>query len=214
MAATAIATDDRRSRLYDALVRRNRLVSILRLAVPALGLVVLAVLLVQIVIDNLSEQFGFSNLHIDREHLVVDTPHLSSTAADGTLYAASAVSAKVSTSKVDVVELTDAEITMTPPDGKLNYTALAPAAQLQLGDQKVLVAGPMQISSTDGMQGTLNDVIADVLNSRMIGNGPVHIRFGDGSVLDADAMTYDGDADLFTFRRATVLLENLPEEAK
>lgn len=214
MTFSALAADDRRSRVYDRLARRNRVVGMLRIAVSAVGLVILAVLLVQIVADNLSEQFGFANLRIDRENLVVETPRLTSTAEDGTLYAATATSAKVSASKIDVVELTGAVLDMTPPGGKISYSALAPSAELQLSDQKILVPGALQISGTDGMSGTLDDVMADILNSQMVGRGRVHIRFGDGSDVEAEAMSYDGTTDIFEFTHATVVFNDLPGKAK
>jgi len=214
MSGYAAASDDRRARLYGRLVRRNRFVGVLRQAVPAAGAIVLVVLLVQIVIDNLKDQFGFSNIRIDRDNLLVDTPQLSATGDDGTLYAATAVNARVSVTNPDVVEVNEITFDMTPAGDKVRYRALAGDAELRLKGQQLLVPGVMEISGSDGMTGTLEAVLADMLQRTMVGNGPVHVRFADGSELEAQSMTYDGATGRFEFKRAVVKLPTTPGEKK
>ncbi len=208
--ATAAASNDRRALLYDRLLRRNRVVGVLRKAVPVAGAIILLVLLVEIVIDNLGDQFGFADIRIDRDNLVVDTPQLAATGEDGTLYSATATNAKVSITKTDVVELSDAVFDMTPPGDQVRYQAAAAAAELRLKNQQVLVEDVMHISGSDGMTGTLEAVLADMLNHIMMGNGPVHVTFPDGSELRAQSMSYDGNTRSFAFQRAVVTLPDTP----
>ncbi|MBK8084944.1 MAG: hypothetical protein IPK28_14595 [Devosia sp.] len=213
MLAPAATTDDGRDRLYRGLVRRNRVVAALRIGVPALGAAVLAVLVVQIAIDNLRDQFGFSNLRIDRDHLVIDTPALNSVGSDGTLYALTAADARVAISAAEMIELTDAAFTMTPPLVGPSYTALAAVARLDTRAQQLFVDDDMRISGSDGMTGTLTGVFADFIVNAMRAAGPVALTLADGSTVEAESMTYDGRSQLFSFRKATVTLHATPGAA-
>ncbi|MFY8031936.1 MAG: hypothetical protein ACOVO5_08895, partial [Devosia sp.] len=78
---------EERTAIYEALVRRNRLVRILRVGLPLLGAIVLLGLLVQLVVGSLLDEFNISGISIDRDNLVVETPSYSSMTADGTQYA-------------------------------------------------------------------------------------------------------------------------------
>ena len=213
MAAFATATDDRRSRLYGALVRRNRVVAALRIGVPAAGAALFAVLAVQIVLDNLRDQFGFANIRIDRDNLVVDTPELNAVGDDGTLYSVTATSAKVAITATDLVDLVDAVFTMTPPaDGPI-LSATAAAAELQTTAQQLTVDDVMHVASSDGMTGSLHAVFADLLNFTMVARGAVEMRLADGTELQAASMSYDGATQLWSFKRAALTLQSTPGDA-
>ncbi len=151
MAATG-ATADPRGRLYARLVHRNRLVAVLRWAVPAAGALVLLVVIAGIVIASLSQRFGFSNISIDRDKLVVETPELISTVEDGTVYALGATAAKVSLIQSDIVDLTEATLTATTVAGQVTR-ATAAAAQLQTTDQLISVPGTTVVESYGWAQG-------------------------------------------------------------
>ncbi len=213
MGPLAAATETGRERLYRGLVRRNRVVAALRLGVPALGIAVLAVLIVQIAIDNLRDQFGFSNIRIDREHLVIESPALNSVGRDGAIYALTAADARLPMGGTDVIELTDAAFTMTPPLEGPSYTALAVAARLETNTQRLSVDGIMQISGSDGTKGTLTAVSVDFIAKSMRATGPVALVMADGSTIEADSMSYEGSIQLFSFRRATVVLQATPGAA-
>src|ERR1051325_6342177 len=106
-----------RARVYAGLEQRNRLVGILRIGLPALGLLVLAGLVLQILVASLLDQFGISNVRIDRENLVVDTPSYSSMTADGTMYSVASQSAQAALGDTDLLHLNKAALTVTKPDG-------------------------------------------------------------------------------------------------
>lgn len=212
MAASAAATDDRRSRLYAALVRRNRFVAALRIGVPAAGAALFAVLAVQIVLDNLRDQFGFADIRFDRDNLVVDTPQLTAVGDDGTRYSVTATSARVAITATDLVDLVDAVFAMTPPAGGASLTATAAAAELQTTAQHLTVEDVMHVASSDGMTGSLHAVFADLLAFTMVARGPVDMRFSDGTELAAESMSYDGATQLWNFKRATLTLQSTPGE--
>ena len=84
--AARTETAEQRAAIYAALIRRNRLVGLLRIGLPVIGGIVLAGLLVQLFIGSLIPDFGFANITIDRDNLVVETPAYSGVGADGTVY--------------------------------------------------------------------------------------------------------------------------------
>lgn len=207
------APSEERARLYTGLARRNRLVALLRWIVPAAGVAIFAVVLAMIVIDGLGQRFGFSNIRIDRDNLVVETPRLTSTDEDGTLYALAARAARVAPAQTDLVDMEDAVFTMTPPKGAA-MTAAAAAARLQTGDQLLDVPGTTHISSTEGLDGTLVGVFADLLNWKMVASGAVDLKLPGGSTIVSDGMTYDRATGIYTFKDVTVNLVETPGEAE
>ena len=212
MASLAAPIDDRAA-LYAQLNRRNRLVALLRWLVPAGGVLVFVVLLAMIVIDNLSQRFGYSNIRIDRDNLVVETPRLTSTGDDGTLYALSAQAAKVAPMQNDLIDMQDAVFSMTPPEGAAMQAAAA-EAQFQTHDQLLNVPGVTQVTSTDGLDGTLGGVFADLMNWKMVASGHVDITLPSGSHIVSDGMTYDRGTGIYTFRNAKVTLLATPGETE
>ncbi|RYH13688.1 MAG: hypothetical protein EON57_01570 [Alphaproteobacteria bacterium] len=209
MASFAATPDPARDRLYRTLTRRNRLVGVLRIAVPVVGAIVLVVVLGGILLDNLREQFGFASIRIDRDNLVVDSPKVTAVGDDGTLYAATAVIAKARIGSVDLIDMTDAVFTMTPLAGAV-FTAAAPAAALQTTAQTLTVPDRLNVSSDDGMHGTLEDFFGDMLKFEMVAHGAVDLTFPAGMRVESQGMTYDGNAKLWTFSRATVTLPDTP----
>jgi hypothetical protein len=209
MAGLAVAPDSARERLYAALTRRNRLVGVLRIALPVAGAVVLAVVVGGIVLDNLREQFGFASIHIDRDNLVVAAPRVTAVGDDGTLYAATAGMAKVRMGSTELVDMTEAVFSMTSPGG-VTFTADAPAAALQTTAQTLTVPGRLGVKSDDGLMGSFEDFFGDMLNYSMVAHGAVDLTFPAGMQVQSEGMTYDGNLKLWTFTRATVTLPETP----
>jgi len=212
MASLAAPTDDRAA-LYARLSRRNRVVGVLRWLVPAGGILVFVGLLTMIVIDNLSQRFGYSNIRIDRDKLVVETPRLTSTGDDGTLFALSARAAKVAPTQNDLIDMEDAVFTMTPPEGAA-MQAEAAEAQFQTNDQLLNVPGIARVTSSEGLDGTLEGVFADLMNWKMVASGQVDITMPSGSHIVSDGMTYDRETGIYTFKNAKVTLNSTPGETE
>lgn len=201
-------TFDRRSRIFARLTARNRLVSILRVAVPVLGVLVLAGLLLQLVVGSLAPGFSFAGIIIDRDRLVVDAPSYEAMSADGTSYAVSAEAAVAAPNASDLVDLTGALLTMRQPSGR-EITAAAESAQLQTTDQLVLVEGVARIADDKGTHGTLVGVRANIPDETMTASGAVDITFANGATLDASGMAYAGDGT-WHFTDVTLVLPSLP----
>ena len=124
-----------------------------------------------------------------------------------------AADARVAISAAEMIELTDAAFTMTPPLVGPSYTALAAVARLDTRAQQLFVDDDMRISGSDGMTGTLTGVFADFIVNAMRAAGPVALTLADGSTVEAESMTYDGRSQLFSFRKATVTLHATPGAA-
>ncbi|WP_423065272.1 hypothetical protein [Devosia sp. CN2-171] len=205
------ALPDSRERLYAGLMRRNRVVAALRWLVPAGGVAVLLFVIGAMALDVLSHRFGFSNIRIDRDNLVVETPQLTSTGQDGTLFSVSAQSAKVSATQRDIIDMVKASLTMSPKEGA-TMKAEADGAQFQTSNQLLNVPGTTHVTGTDGLEGTLDGIFADLMNYTMTAGGAVHIKLPDGSTLDSNGMSYDHKSGVYSFKDVTVNLNMTPGE--
>ncbi len=198
-----------RARLYAGLERRNRRIGFLRICLPVLGLLVLASLTAQIVIASLLDQFGISNIRIDRENLVVDTPSYSSMTADGTKYTVNSQSAQAALGDTDLLHLDGADLTVTKPDGSW-MKADAASAEMRLSGQTVYIEEAMGIADSRGTTGTILGVHADLVSEQMVSDGRAQIRYHNGTTLDAETMAYDGKRQLWQFNRVTLVVPSTP----
>jgi len=198
-----------RDRIFAALRRRNRVVAVLRIAVPAFGAVLFGGLVLQLFLVNLGDRFGFSGIAVDRGQLVVDTPSYASVGADGSSYRVEAASARSALGRTNVIELSGAVLTVTRPDGVV-LSARAEAAELETGGQTVTVAGVTRLADSAGMHGSVAGLRADFAAEAVTGSGPVDITFPHGAWLTAEAMSYDAASATWRFARATLMLADTP----
>ena len=99
-----------RQSIYQRLERRNRLVGILRLGVPALGALVLVILVGQIYLSSLSARFGIGRIEVTRDAVTIDTPQYSGILDDGTSYRVWANSAQAALTATDQIALSEATL--------------------------------------------------------------------------------------------------------
>lgn len=211
--AVAEAGEPARSRIYARLMRRNRFVGWLRILVPAVGIVAALAVGAGIVLDSILNQFGLSRIRIDRNNLVVDTPELSSTLADGTVISLAASNAKLAPNDSDKVGLTDARFIATLPDGQ-SFTALSGIANLTISTQTVHVPGRTDITTGDGATGHADKLTVDALGFTAHAEGPVEMTFSSGNRLEAADMLYDHQTRLITFHKVKLWLVSTPGEAQ
>lgn len=206
-------TLDQRNRIFSTLAARNRLVGVLRLAVPAAGVIIPGGLVLQLFIAGLGDDFGFSNISIDRNNLVVETPSYSSMGADGSSYQVEAASARSALDHTDIIDLTQAVLTIKKAKGA-TITARADAARIETTGQLVTVDGVTRIADSKGMKGTIVGIFANMAAETMVGKGDVDITFSNGATLKAASMSYDGATSTWSFTRATLTLPSTPGEGK
>jgi len=178
------------ARAYHALVRHNRLVGVLRILVPLLGLLVLAVLAVQIVLGNLAREFSMAGLSVQRDQLVLDAPRYAGVLSNGATYEVGAAAAQASIANLDLVQLSDIALRFTGPDGTV-VTARAPQAQLDLDTQHLVIAGMLDIADTLGTTGSLTDIAINWPDQTMTVTGPLALSFADGTGMTAQGADYD-----------------------
>ena len=126
--------------IYRGLQARNRVVSILRIGIPALGIVALSALMLQIYVSSRTSRFGIGQIAVSSESITVETPEYSGLLDDGTAYRVSATSAQAAVDATDRIGLTDASLTMVKPDG-VTMLVDAREAVLDTTNQLVEVAG-------------------------------------------------------------------------
>jgi hypothetical protein len=208
MAFARTESFDQRAAILDRLTGRNRLVGVLRWAVPAIGLLAFLALAAQIFVANVVRQYGVSGLRIDRGNLVVETPQYTGMGKDGSRYVVNAREAQAPLADSQNIAMTDATLDFSRP-GRAAFHATSAAASMDTGTQVVVVPGIVSVYSDDGMHGTLVDVRSDMKAGVTVARGPVDMTFSDGSTLEAADMHYDGDKALWRFTRATLVVPDL-----
>lgn len=196
--------------IYQRLAGRNRLVAVLRIGVPALGIVLLASLLLQIYVSSLGSRFGVGRIAVTRDSITVDAPEYAGLLEDGSAYRVWATSAAAAADATDLIALTNAAMTLHRATG-VTMQVNAVAAQLDTARQLVLIDGEAQVQDTSGTSGVFKQSEFDWNAQILTANGPVHIDYADGTTLDADGMVYDSVAMVWTFSNANVTLPDTPD---
>jgi lipopolysaccharide export system protein LptC len=209
---TAIARTDsaeQRAAIYAGLMRRNRIVAILRTWIPAIGVVLFTALVLQFLLGSITPNFGFANVTIDRDNLVVEAPAYSGVGAGGTVYEVAAGSARAAINDTDLIHLSKATFSMQQPSGT-GFTAAADDAQIRVSSQKVDVSGTTTVSGSNGLAGTVVDAHIDLIAEQMVSDGAADLTFAGGSRVRAESMTFDNKARVWTFNRATLTMPAMP----
>ena len=198
-----------RQAIYQRLGRRNRLVAILRVGVPALGVLVLVLLVGQIYLSSLTGRFGVGRIDVTPEAVTIQTPQYSGVLDDGTSYRVWASSARAAIGAADQIDLSEAALTMTRTNGLVTQVS-ARQAMLDSGAETVTIDGVAIIDESTGTTGTVMNSVFDYAAQTLVATGRVHIDHADGTVLDAVGMTYDVTNAVWTFSRASVTLPDTP----
>ncbi|MGV8854534.1 MAG: hypothetical protein ACOH2L_07775 [Devosia sp.] len=207
MAAINLQADAvQRQAIYRRLERRNRLVAILRIGVPLLGVIVLTGLLGQIYLSSLTGRFGVGQVSVSSEAITIDVPEYSGVLDNGTTYRVWASSARAAIESPNQIVLTQAELTMRRTTG-VTTQIKADHAVLDAGLETVTIPGVANVAESSGTAGTIVDSVFDYAAQALLGRGAVHVDYADGTTLDGTGMTYDVDTAAWTFSRVTV---NLP----
>lgn len=198
-----------RLRTYKRLAARNRFVAVLRIGVPAFGVLLLAGLMVQIYISNLASRFGIDSVSIDRDTVTVESPQYSGLLDDGSAYRVWASFADAPLAATDRINLTDAAVEVVSPKGMI-MSVTADVALLDTSGEVVLVDGEASFSDSEGTYGTFSQSVFDARSQTLDSQGPVDIVYADGTALTARTMLYDAKAMRWTFSGVNVTLPDTP----
>jgi lipopolysaccharide export system protein LptC len=200
--------------LYQRLVWRNRVVGVLRLVVPAAGVLLASVFAIQLYIGGLARDFSVGGVSIDRDNLVVSSPHYSGVTRDGGRYDVVAETARVAIADAEVVEMFAPVLTLKRAAAAPEMTATAEIASFHAGAQTVEVPGETAVSDTEGMNGRLEQMRVDFVGETIVARGPVTLTLSGGMVIEGASMTYEAGRGTWAFERATVTLPQTPGEDK
>lgn len=204
---------DHRTEILGRLIRRNRMVAVLRVLVPAAGVVAFLVLAGQIWVTNMMRQYGVSGIHIDRGNLVVDTPQYSGTGSDGSSYTLNAREARAPIENTQLIDMTDATLDFNRPNKSPIHLSAA-FASMDTGSEVVTIPGVTTMVSEDGMHGTFTEVKSNSRSDLTTADGPVDITFSDGTHLLGSSMRYEGSAALWSFTDVTLTIPSLPKSSE
>lgn len=198
--------------IYRRLEARNRIVAILRIGVPVLGVILLVSLIGQIYLSSLTNRFGVGRIAVTRDSVTVEAPEYSGVLEDGTTYRVWATDARAAIDATDRIGLTDAALTMQRVSG-VTMDVTAPEAMLDTTSEIVTIEGVANVADSTGTSGTIFDSVFDYTSQTLRGEGPVHIDYADGTTLDGTGMTYDARSMVWTFSSAKVTLPTTPGAA-
>src|SRR5665213_2210803 len=170
MALTRTDSAEQRQAILLGLLARNRIVSALRIIVPAAGVAAFLVLVVQIYAASALRQYGVSGIRIDRGALVVDTPDYAGVSKDGARYEARAREARSPLGTPSQIVMHDAAFDFTPVHGSAIHLT-APEATADTERQTLTVPGLATLHGDDGIHGTLTDLVADLQSGMTTGGG-------------------------------------------
>lgn len=207
----AFADQPGRNARYKRLLRRNRVVGVLRLAVPAVGAVLLVALLIQITISSFGARYGLGKIEVSRDRVRVETPEYAGTLADGSVYRVWAEAAEAAIANTDIVSMTNARVMLERPDG-LRREAQAEDAVFDTVRQQVRIEHGTRISDSTGTSGHLTDSVFDWASQTLTARGPVEIDYIDGATVRAEGLVHEAELNRWTFTKAVVTLPVTPGE--
>ena len=198
-----------RLKTYQRLTARNRIVAILRIGVPAIGVVVLVGLLGQIYLSSLTARFGIGQITVTREAVNVDAPEYAGVLDDGSRYHVAATSALAKLEATDLIALADATVSIIRTNG-VSTNAKTDMAELDTTRELVNIPGRADVTESTGTVAVLNDSVFDWKAQILTTKGAVTVDYADGTHLEAKGLVYSAKSLTWTFSGANVTLPNTP----
>ncbi|WP_108398407.1 hypothetical protein [Devosia submarina] len=205
-------THQDRSLIYRRLEARNRLVGVLRIAVPLSGLLILGVLLVQIYLSGMGDSFSIGRVEVTPDNISVEAPEYAGILSNGTTYRVSAATARAAPGAAHLITLADAGLTMTKPDG-VQIHVHADQAVLDTSAEAVVIKDLAYVEDSTGTSGIIADSVFDYAAQTLVGQGAVSLQYADGTTLDGEGLVYDLRQAVWTFTEADVTLPRTPGSA-
>ena len=198
-----------RLRTYQRLGWRNRVVGVLRIGVPALGVLVFVALVGQIYLSSLGNRFGVGQISVSGDRVTIDAPQYSGVLDDGSVYDISASAAAAALDATDVMDLTDTRMSVKRTSG-VTSEVTADVARLDTSRELVIIPGTATMVESTGTKGVFSDSVFDWQAQELTSKGPVSVEYPDGTHLVAKGLFYSAKTAVWTFDRATVTLAKTP----
>lgn len=210
MHAETLANPAVRAGLYKRLMRRNRVVGVLRVLVPVLGAAVLGMLVIQIVIANMVQDFGVSGIRIERDRLLIETPRYEGVTESGMRYKVVAETASALIAQSDIIELGNAKLDLVRPDGS-SLAATAQTALYNLAIQTVEVEDVAYIEDSRNTTGMLYNTFVDWTAQTIDARDGADITFNDGTSLVAGELKFFMEDNRWDMSDVTLVTEGSEE---
>ena len=208
MSTARAETAEQRQSIYRGLVARNRLVNLLRLALPVLGIAAFGYFALHILLASLNG-FSIGKIRFSGTTVIVDTPSYSGIMTNGNRYKVSAEAADSAVTDLDVINLRNAQLYLEKPSGSV-MTATAAAGAFDTQSQVMRVPDAAVIHDSAGDSGTLDDIAVDLPAQTLKALGKVDITMADGTRIQGVGLDYDAKTSVWTFGRSTVTLLQTP----
>ncbi len=206
-----IAKFNNSEKILASLRRRNFFITILRIIFPAFGLLLLAYLIVQIILDNISAKFDLSGVRVKSDRLIIDNPEYGGVMNNGTKYFVKAKSASTPIGGSEKIDLFFSELKLIRKD---NYQMdlSAKNAILNIEAQSIKVKDLLKVKDDKGMRADLYDSTINLATQTLLTEKKVFAEFSDGSVLRADNLIYNGGEEIWNLTNVTLLVPYEGEE--
>lgn len=200
---------------YGKAVRHSSRVRFLRRVLPvlALGILLLAVVIAWLDPFRIVRDFPIDvlKLSIKDNKLVMDAPKLSGFTKDGRGYNITATSAAQDLSKTNIVELEGIKANFSLTNNGLTELTAVKGLYDAKGDFVRLTEG-INIRSTAGYEGKLEEAYIEVKRGYIITEKPVDITFNNGSVRSDRMEVFDNGARAIFEGNVTVMLKLPPPQ--
>lgn len=189
-----------RAEMFRRLGRRHLAIAALRVGVPIVGVLAFAALAAQIYFASFLGGLGVEGLRLERDRLIVDRPQMTGTLAGTGRYEFSADTASTQLSTATGIDLSRLAAQLLFNSGATASLA-APGGRFDFGPRLLILAGPMRLTSSDGISGEVQGARIDLTAQTLSADAGAEFAFPGGSSMVADTMFYDANSGALRFER-------------
>ncbi|WP_165816073.1 LPS export ABC transporter periplasmic protein LptC [Kumtagia ephedrae] len=184
--------------MFRTAARHSRNVRALKIALPALALVMAALFLFQSYRSSPgSVEIVAETSAVSEGKLVMANPKLEGFTEDNRPYSVSALRAVQDIANEAIVELQGIAATL-PLNDEMSATIDAARGVFDRNMNTLDVNSEINITTSDGSQAKLGSALIDIAGGRMTTDKPVEIRFKNGSI-NSDALSVEQNGKLVVF---------------
>jgi lipopolysaccharide export system protein LptC len=203
MSGLTDAGSTHRAQLFRQLQRRHRMVRLLRVAVPLVGVLVLAALVLQIYLGALTGGVAISGARIDRSRLIVDRPTINGTLSGVGRYELVAQTASAPITDARFVDLDSIDATMSFDSGA-RAVGHADSGVLDFPRRQIRTSHAISLTSSDGISARIEGGAIDMVEQTLSTVAGARFEFPGGSSLTARTMTYNATRGTWRFEKVVI----------
>jgi lipopolysaccharide export system protein LptC len=204
-----------RQRAFRAAVRHSRRVRFLRIALPAVVILVpLAVFGFNSLLNPLKKSLAlpvdFSSVLVSGTKIMMQQPRIAGFTKDNRRYDLTAQAAGQDLTKPDLLELQGVRATMETQDSA-QFEMTAQGGMYNTKNEMLLLNNNIVVTSTNGYEALLSEAELDVRTGKIVSHKPVYLKNAKMSI-SANRMEVENGGDVMRFERGVTVVM-LPESA-